>query len=135
MNPLPKGSWRLLPLLVALVAGCNLPGQPNQADAPVPADQVTNFDTLYATRCAGCHGADGKLGPAPPLNDSLFLAIVPDDQLLRVIRDGRAVTTAQKSPMPAFSVSEGAGLSPAQAAAGAARHPTLRAAMEEFSVR
>jgi N-acetylmuramic acid 6-phosphate (MurNAc-6-P) etherase len=28
-----------------------------------------------------------------------------------------------------------AGLSPAQAAAGAARHPTLRAAMDEFSPR
>jgi mono/diheme cytochrome c family protein len=70
----------------------------------VPADQVANFDTLYKTNCAGCHGADGKLGPAPPLNDPLFLAIVPDPELLRVISGGRAVTPAQRSPMPAFGL-------------------------------
>src|SRR5262249_37551022 len=54
--------------------------------------------------CAGCHGADGKLGPAPPLNDPLFLAIVPDAELARVIAEGRAVTPTQKSLMPAFGL-------------------------------
>jgi mono/diheme cytochrome c family protein len=83
----------------------------------VPADQVTNFDTLYRTHCAGCHGADGKLGPAPPLNDPLFLALIPDDELLRVIREGRAVAPGKKTPMPAFSVGAVAPLSPAQAEA------------------
>lgn len=38
------------------------------------------------------------LGPAPPLNDPIFLAIVPDEELLRVITDGRAGTL-----MPAFA--------------------------------
>jgi mono/diheme cytochrome c family protein len=104
-----------VPLLVVLSAGCDLPGKPRLADRPVPADQVTDFDTLYKTHCAACHGADGKLGPAPPLNDPLFLAIVPDDELLRVIREGRVVTAGQKSPMPAFSIHEGGSLSPAQA--------------------
>jgi cytochrome c oxidase cbb3-type subunit III len=65
-------------------------------------------------RCAGCHGADGKLGPAPPLNDPLFLSIVPDAELLRVITEGRAVTPAQKSPMPAFRLGKGAPLTAAQ---------------------
>ena len=65
-----KRSWRLLPLLAALTAGCDLPGRPDPADRPVPADQVKDFGALYATHCAGCHGADGKLGPAPPLNDA-----------------------------------------------------------------
>jgi mono/diheme cytochrome c family protein len=69
----------------------------------VPADQVTDFSVLYTTRCAGCHGADGKLGPAPPLNDPIFLAIVPDAELLRVVAEGRTVTPGQKSPMPAFA--------------------------------
>jgi cytochrome c oxidase cbb3-type subunit III len=114
LNPLHKGRWRLLPLLAALVAGCDLPGRPNRADRPVPEDQVTNFDALYAMRCAGCHGADGKLGPAPPLNDPLFLAIVPDAELLRVITEGRAVTPAQKSPMPAFRLGKGAPLTAAE---------------------
>jgi mono/diheme cytochrome c family protein len=68
----------------------------------VPANEVKNFDVLYATRCAGCHGAAGNLGPAPPLNDPLFLAIVPDAELLHVIRTGRSVSPTQKTPMPAF---------------------------------
>jgi cytochrome c oxidase cbb3-type subunit 3/ubiquinol-cytochrome c reductase cytochrome c subunit len=85
----------------------------------VRADRVADFDTLYRTNCAGCHGADGMLGPAPPLNDPLFLAIVPDGVLLRVIRDGRAVTPGQKSPMPGFAVGEERSLSPEQAEAWA----------------
>jgi cytochrome c oxidase cbb3-type subunit 3/ubiquinol-cytochrome c reductase cytochrome c subunit len=101
-------------LLVALAAGCDLPGKPNEADRPKPANQVTDFGTLYATRCAGCHGAEGKLGPAPPLNDPIFLAIVPDQELLRVIREGRTVTPGQKSPMPAFAHDRGGPLTDAQ---------------------
>jgi mono/diheme cytochrome c family protein len=106
---------RLLPVLAAVVmVGCDLPGRPNPADRPVPADQVTDFGVLYATHCAGCHGADGKLGPAPPLNDPIFLAIVPDEELLMVIAEGRAVTATQKSPMPAFAREKGGPLSAAQ---------------------
>jgi mono/diheme cytochrome c family protein len=115
------------------MAGCDLPGRPNPADRPVPANQVANFDALYKTSCAGCHGADGKLGPAPPLNDPLFLAIVPDEVLLRVIREGRAVTPKQKSPMPAFSLGEGSPLSPAQAEAWAQLKEETRAAPRQQS--
>src|SRR5262245_25560728 len=74
-----------------------------------------NFGALYATRCAGCHGADGKLGPAPPLNDPLFLSIVPDAEVLRVISEGRAVSATQKTPMPAFRLGKGTPLTEAQA--------------------
>jgi mono/diheme cytochrome c family protein len=106
-------------LLAVPGAGCDPPGKPNPADRPVPADQITDFDALYRTSCAGCHGADGKLGPAPPLNDPLFLALVPDGELLRVIREGRAVRRGQRTPMPAFSPGEGGSLSAAQAEAWA----------------
>ena len=101
-------------LVFLLAAGCDLPGKPSEADRPVPANEVKDFDALYSMHCAGCHGADGKLGPAPPLNDPLFLAIVPDAELLRVITEGRAVTPAQKSPMPAFRLGKGGPLSAAQ---------------------
>jgi mono/diheme cytochrome c family protein len=104
-----------LPLLAVLAAGCDLPGKPDPTGRPVPQDQVTDFGALYARHCAGCHGADGKLGPAPPLNDPLFLAIVPDAELLRVISDGRAVSPAQKTPMPAFRLGLGSPLTPEQA--------------------
>jgi mono/diheme cytochrome c family protein len=66
-----------------------------------------DFGALYQGRCAGCHGTDGKLGPAPPLNDPIFLAIVPEPELRRVISEGRTVTPGQKSPMPAFAREKG----------------------------
>jgi cytochrome c oxidase cbb3-type subunit 3 len=117
VNEVRERLGRLLPLLAALAAlaaGCDLPGRPTPADRPVPADQVTDFGALYTTRCAGCHGADGKLGPAPPLNDPIFLAIVPDAELLRVITEGQVVTPAQKTPMPAFARDRGGPLTGAQ---------------------
>lgn len=114
MKRLPVSGWRLLSVLAALAAGCDLPGKPDPADRPVPADQVKDFGSLYATRCAGCHGADGRLGPAPPLNDALFLAIVPDVELLRVIREGRVVSPGQRTPMPAFATGHGGPLTEEQ---------------------
>jgi cytochrome c oxidase cbb3-type subunit 3/ubiquinol-cytochrome c reductase cytochrome c subunit len=109
-----EGRWRLLTLLVVLTSGCDIPGKPREADRPVPADQVKSFDALYRARCAGCHGADGKLGPAPPLNDPVFLAIVPDAELRHVISEGRAVSTTQRSAMPAFARAGGGPLTDAQ---------------------
>ena len=113
MKPLRAG-LRLWPLLAALAIGCDMPGKPNRADRPVPSDQVTDFGTLYRTHCAGCHGADGRLGPGPPLNDPLFLAIVSEKELSRVITEGRAVTPGQRSPMPAFARDRGGPLTAAQ---------------------
>ena len=83
--------------VLALVPGCDLPGKPRLADKPIATDKVIDFGKLYAQHCAGCHGFDGKLGPAPPLNDPVFLAIVPDSVLFGVIRGGRSGT-----PMPAL---------------------------------
>jgi mono/diheme cytochrome c family protein len=100
--------------LVLSAIGCNydFPGKPNRDDRPVPDDQMLQFGWLYSRNCAGCHGADGKLGPAPPLNDATFLAIVPEEKLLRVIREGRHGT-----PMPGFAQSSGGSLTSAQVSA------------------
>ena len=115
MRSLREGRWRVLTfLLVVLADGCDFPGKPREADRPVPADQVKSFDALYAVRCAGCHGIDGKLGPAPSLNDPVFLAIVPDAELKHVISEGRAVSAGQRSPMPAFAHARGGPLTDAQ---------------------
>src|SRR5262249_50194323 len=67
------------------------------------------FHVLYRQNCAGCHGADGKLGPAPPLNDKLFLALIPDTELRRVITEGRPGTL-----MPAFDTAKGGPLTAEQ---------------------
>lgn len=90
-------------------AGCDFPGRPNPADRPVPENQVVEFAPLFRRNCAGCHGADGNWGPAPPLNDPIFLAIVSDEDLLKAIERGRRGT-----PMPAFAHEHGGELTDAQ---------------------
>ena len=64
--------------LCILLSGCSddFPGKPRQSDAFVMPQNITDFKQLYATRCAGCHGADGTFGPGPPLNDPIFVALV-----------------------------------------------------------
>jgi cytochrome c oxidase cbb3-type subunit III len=96
-------------ILAFLCAGCDGSGQPKAPDRPVPADQVVDFNALYSQNCAGCHGADGKLGPAPPLNDAAFLAIVPDGEIMKLVTEGRAGT-----PMPGFSQKKGGSLTDEQ---------------------
>src|SRR6185312_15196009 len=75
--------------LSLFLMGCDLPGRPDPADRPVPADQVMDFGVLYGQNCAGCHGSDGKLGPAPPLNDPLFRAMVLEDEMEHIVTKGR----------------------------------------------
>jgi cytochrome c oxidase cbb3-type subunit 3 len=74
-----------------------------------PADHVQSFAALYGQNCAGCHGQDGQMGPAPPLNDQLFLQISSDDERSEVIAAGRPGTL-----MPAFAESHGGTLTAAQ---------------------
>jgi mono/diheme cytochrome c family protein len=86
--------------IAALVAlGCDgLPGRPNPDLRPILPSQVRTFSELYGSNCAGCHGADGRLGGARPLNDPLYLALVDDAALRQVIGFG-----VPRSAMPGFS--------------------------------
>jgi mono/diheme cytochrome c family protein len=95
----------LLLLLVCSIAGCDLPGKPKPYDQFVPPQKEIRFSVLFQENCVACHGANGKLGPAPPLNDQLFLALVSDEELQRVISEGRAGTL-----MPAFAAGQGGAL-------------------------
>jgi cytochrome c oxidase cbb3-type subunit 3/ubiquinol-cytochrome c reductase cytochrome c subunit len=89
-----------------LVLGCDrMPGKPTEAQRPLIASQVSNFDELYGRSCAGCHGGDGQLGAARPLRDPLYLALVRRDTLRQIIAQGVPGTT-----MPAFSERLGGGL-------------------------
>jgi mono/diheme cytochrome c family protein len=100
-----------LALALLLAAGCelSLPGKPDPALRKKLPGEVMDFDDLYSRHCAGCHGKDGTLGPAPPLNDALFLAIIPEAALRQVIRTGRPGT-----PMPAFAHARGGTLTDQQ---------------------
>jgi cytochrome c oxidase cbb3-type subunit 3 len=94
------------------LTGCDppkLPGTPDPANRPSTPSEVTSFAKLFSLNCAGCHGADGELGPAPPLNDANFLAIIPPEELERVVRNGRRGT-----PMPGFSHAAGGTLTDEQ---------------------
>src|SRR5215472_4624576 len=85
------------------LAGCNsLPGKPTPAEIVKRPTDILDPVVLYNQNCAGCHGADGKLGPAPPIGDPVYLAIVDDDTLRNTISKGRPGTA-----MSAFAQSEG----------------------------
>jgi mono/diheme cytochrome c family protein len=108
-SPRCRRHWTLLVLLAGLAAGCDLPGRPRAGDRYVPPENEMSFSVLFQKNCVGCHGADGSLGPAPPLNDKLFLALIPDAQLQKVIAEGRSGTL-----MPAFARASGGELTDGQ---------------------
>jgi len=89
-------------ILIAALSGCDLPGKPDPAQKFVAPTEVKDFAVLFGNNCAGCHGKEGRLGPGPPLNDPVFLTIVPDGVLLQVITAGR-----QGTEMPAFAMDQG----------------------------
>src|ERR1700752_4131471 len=97
-------------LVVGLSASCDrLPGKPDEAARWKRPTEVVAFDQLYAGNCSGCHGADGRLGAARPLNDPLYLALVNDDTLRQVIAQG-----VPNTAMPAFVQQQGGNLTDEQ---------------------
>jgi mono/diheme cytochrome c family protein len=92
--------------LLLSTTGC---GKPDPKQRFVRPEDVEEFPELFAQNCQGCHGPNGSKGPAPPLNDPLFLAIVPDAELHRVIGEGRKGTL-----MPAFAQDKGGTLTAKQ---------------------
>jgi len=107
----PRCRWHaiLLALLAALATGCDFPGQPKPGDRYKAPQKEMAFKVLFQKNCVGCHGAKGELGPAPPLSDKLFLALIPDTELQRVITEGRPGTL-----MPAFATARGGQLTAEQ---------------------
>lgn len=97
-------------LVGVFAAGCeDLPGRPTEAARPINPIDVTDFDHLWGQQCAGCHGTDGKLAAARPLNDPIYLAVVTDEEMRAVIADGVPGTS-----MPGFLSDDGLGLSAKQ---------------------
>lgn len=100
-------------MMGSLLMGCStrLPGQPHEAHRWRAPAEITDFDQLYAQNCAGCHGAEGRLGAARSLNDPLYLSFVSDEALSLVISTGSTGTS-----MPAFSQPSGGSLTDQQIA-------------------
>lgn len=98
--------------LFGSVSGCDwMPGKPAESARWLPPTQLVNFAVLYAQQCSGCHGADGRLGAAPPLNDPLYLAVVSEGTLREVVGNGVSGTS-----MPAFAQQAGGNLTKEQIA-------------------
>lgn len=94
-----------LPVGLAIVLlGCGA-----RTEQYVLPDQVTEFSTLYESNCAGCHGQDGRLGAARPLNDPIYLALIGKDRMRDVIAKG-----VQGTAMPAFAQNAGGTLTDQQ---------------------
>src|SRR5436190_1951469 len=90
-------------LAMTLLWGCGSPpGKPRKgSEVPVP-NEVVKFDTLYAENCSACHGREGRGGAAIALADPLYLSIVDDATIRKVIGNG-----VRGASMPAFVHSSG----------------------------
>jgi cytochrome c oxidase cbb3-type subunit 3 len=101
---------RLIVIAAVTLAGCDsLPGRPTEAEMPIRPTAVRDFAQLYGENCAGCHGADGKFGAAIPLNNPIYLALVDDAAMRRVISNGVPGTA-----MPPFAISAGGAMTDKQ---------------------
>lgn len=91
----------LVPVIVAsaLVAGCDdAPGRRRIDADNIAPDKILDFNVLYRTNCAGCHGLDGRGGAAMALADPTYLAVADDAVVRRASADGVPGTA-----MPAFA--------------------------------
>src|SRR5262249_47123637 len=94
---IPLFQHSIIPLFLGIILaiGCDrLPGKPTPEERWKRTTEVTDFSQLYALNCSGCHGADGRLGAARPLNDPLYLALVSDATLRTMIAQGVPGTAA-----------------------------------------
>jgi cytochrome c oxidase cbb3-type subunit 3/ubiquinol-cytochrome c reductase cytochrome c subunit len=76
---------RLLVITAAAMLATACATEPEMAVRP---EQVTDFRELFEENCAGCHGRDGSLGVAQPLNDPLYVALISDERLTAIISRG-----------------------------------------------
>jgi cytochrome c oxidase cbb3-type subunit 3 len=90
-------------LSMMLLSACSSPpGRPRKGSEVQAPNEVTDFRTLYAENCAGCHGTEGRGGAAIALADTVYLAIADDNAMRNVVANGVRGTS-----MPAFAQSAG----------------------------
>jgi cytochrome c oxidase cbb3-type subunit III len=99
----------LIAIISTLCACDNMPGRPKPGPLVPRPQSVLDFTALYSQNCAGCHGSEGQLGPATPLANPEYQALIDDDTLRDIIAKGQKNTM-----MPAFAESAGGYLSDEQ---------------------
>ncbi len=89
-------------LLLAPLGCAHAPGRPGPGPEVVRPEQVLDFQTLYKTNCAACHGVNGSGGPAIALSNPVYLAYAGEATLRDVTTKG-----VPHKLMPAFASSAG----------------------------
>src|SRR5262245_47220202 len=102
MNRSVVFGWCVVAVLSAGGGCTRLPGKPGPGPEVPRPTSVLDPVVLYAANCAGCHGADGRYGPAMALADPTYLALADDSVLRSTIANGRPGTA-----MSAFAQREG----------------------------
>jgi cytochrome c oxidase cbb3-type subunit III len=90
-------------VLSLLLSACSsLHGRPSMDSEIQAPSEISNFRTLYAENCAACHGAEGRGGAAIALADPVYLAVVDERAMRKIIAEGVRGTS-----MPPFAQSAG----------------------------
>jgi cytochrome c oxidase cbb3-type subunit III len=86
-----------------LLSGCAAPhGRQRSGSEILAPNEVSEFSSLYADNCSGCHGENGRGGAAISLADPVYLAISNEELMRRVVANG-----VRGTAMPAFAESAG----------------------------
>ena len=86
-----------------MLAACSAPDvEPQNNSEVVAPSEVSEFGTLYAQNCAGCHGAEARGGASIALANPVYLSIVDETTMRDVVANGVRGTS-----MPAFAQSAG----------------------------
>lgn len=97
-------------LAAFLLVSCDPPGKPKTEGSQAEnREAILDFKTLFNSNCSGCHGLNGRNGPARILKDPLYLSLLPRETLQQIIIYGRPGTA-----MPAWAKSRGGPLTDQQ---------------------
>lgn len=84
-----RGRWRLPALLVAASGALGIGACSSDDGADGGADGGDAGASVYAERCASCHGADGSGGHAPEVGDGAAADGLSEEEMVVLVSEGR----------------------------------------------
>ena len=71
------------------LTGCDwMPGRPKLSDKWQAPDEMQGFESLYQSNCIACHGLGTTTGASIPMDNPTYLAVLPEEILLKDIANG-----------------------------------------------